>query len=162
MCGTCDSPDWDHCKGGSCRAGTGFSKPGGASDPYFCTKTGYNYYSQTSQKWEPCGRSPDIPATYEMGNSTNVTVQAMTISPSNQVSTCTGGNGDYIYYGDLTGPSVLTIIHPGVTDNVFFWQIRLMYEVITFDKWATTNQILTQFNYNISVGNYSDNITNTG
>jgi hypothetical protein len=121
--------------------------------PFECRKSGYNYYSGDT-KWEPCGRSPDIPSAYTMGVSTNVTLRSLTISPST-VDNCS----EYFYYS-LKGPDVFRITHPGVSDDVFFWQVRIIYGVITIEEWPETIQIQTQFNTNISEVVRRNNVTN--
>lgn len=46
----CDDITYAGCKGGGCRTGSGFEMPGGASDPFYCVKRWYNYYSG-DPKW---------------------------------------------------------------------------------------------------------------
>ncbi len=39
----------------------------------------------------------------------------------------------YTYFGDLRGGDTMSITHPGVIDNVYYYQIRIIYGLIAFD-----------------------------
>lgn len=143
-CGGCNGVAYNQCTGGSCKSGTQFVQPAVTAGGYACVKKTYAYYS-TGVKWEPCAISPDIPTSYDMGTSINITVQTLTMSfPT--TSTCLGSGSDvYTYFGDLTGVDVMTITHPGVVNNVYYWQVRIIYGMIAFDQWNQNTIITTTF-----------------
>ena len=136
LCGgvsQCDDVTYAGCKGASCNTNTHFVKPGGAPATYYCTKKTYHYFSG-DVKWEPAGLSPDIPlAAYGAlyGANSNITASALTIGPDTQ-DECVDGANTYTYY-NLSGPDVLIIIQPAFSTNMNFYQIRIIYEVITFE-----------------------------
>ncbi len=125
-CSGCSGVNYNDCQGTGCRTGSGFSKPSSAGGTYTCTRSWYTYYS-TGAKWEPCAQSPDIPGTFTMGKSVNITIMPLTMSLTTQ-QTCSGGGWEsYIYFGDLRGGDVMLVTHPGVIDNVYYYQIRIIY-----------------------------------
>ncbi len=144
-CSGCNGVNYNSCSGTGCRSGSGFSKPGSAGSTYTCTRSWYTYYS-TGAKWEPCAQSPDIPGTFTMGTSVNITIQPLTMSVTTQQTCSDGGWEIYIYFGDLRGGDTMLVTHPGVIDNnVYYYQVRIIYGVITFDEWDQNTIITTTF-----------------
>ena len=132
LCSNCWGVNYNECLSG-CRSGTGFSKPGSAFGTFSCVKSWYSGYYSTNAKWQPCGRSPNIPSTYAMGNTVNVTVEPLTSDPA-PAGNCNGwSKGNYNYYGDYAATAAVSITRPAVIDPVYFWQVRLIYSVITLN-----------------------------
>lgn len=118
VCGGCNDLTYTNCTGGSCRNAVAFSKPAGAGGTYSCVKTPYTYYS-TGAKWEPTAITPDIPMTYDMGTTVNITVQPLTPSPAT-IGTCINSSTTYSFY-TLFGGDTFSVSHPGVVGNVFYY-----------------------------------------
>jgi hypothetical protein len=68
-----------------------------------------------------------------MGTRINITVHTLFLSlPATAI--CQGNSTEtYNYYGDLKGGDTMSITHPGVIDNVYYYQIRIIYGLIAFD-----------------------------
>ena len=58
---------------------------------------------------------------------------------------CNSGSYDYTYYGNLLKTDVVTFSYSGVVDTVYYWKIRLIYWVITIDKWDSNSKLTTTF-----------------
>ncbi len=78
-----------------------------------------------------------------MGTSVNITIQTLTMSIPT-ILNCTYGT-NYNYFGDLQGGDTILITHPGVIDNVNYYQVRILYGVITFDEFNLSTLIKTTF-----------------
>ena len=68
-----------------------------------------------------------------MGNTVNVTVEPVTIDPAPSGNCDGGSKGNYIYYGNYAATAAVSITRPAVIDPVYFWQVRLIYSVITLN-----------------------------
>ena len=66
-----------------------------------------------------------------MGTTTNITVQPITPSPAT-TGTCANSTDTYTFYS-LKGGDIFIASHPGVVGNVFYYQVRIIYGVITLD-----------------------------
>jgi hypothetical protein len=101
-----------------------------------------------------------------MGTTVNITFSQLSIGLGT-TTTCTNGWSTYIFYGGLTGPDIFTVNHPGVSGNVFYWQVRIIYGIITVDNWNTNTIITTTFDtdptttqFNNQLGNQRSRVCN--
>lgn len=131
VCSQCDGPAYNQCKGTGCRGGTSFVKGTVTGSNFDCIKASYTYYS-TGAKWEPTAVSADVPSPtpYSMNTTINITLSTLSLSMGTSKN-CSNGWTSYTFFGGLTGPDVLTINHPGVSGNVFYWQVRIIYGIFT-------------------------------
>ena len=150
LCSQCDGPAYSQCRGTICRSGTSFIRGTVTGSNFECTKAPYTYYS-TGAKWEPTAVTTDVPAPtpYTMGTTVNITLSTLSLS-TGATKTCSNGWTSYTYFSGLTGPDTLTINHPGVSGNVFYWQVRIIYGIITEDNWNTNTNITTTFDTNLT------------
>lgn len=75
-------------------------------------------------------------------------------------TTCNGGSAGeiYTYFGDLRGGDIMTISHPGILDNVYYYQVRLIYGLIAIDQWDQNTIITTTFLTNTTSTVYTNQL----
>jgi hypothetical protein len=59
----------------------------------------------------------------------NLTVNTLTVTGALLTGTC----GPYTFYGILLQNSKLTVTHPGISNTVYFWRVRIIYWLMTID-----------------------------
>lgn len=62
---------------------------------------------------------------------------------------CANSTDTYTFFA-LKGGDTFSVVHPGVVGNVFYYQVRIIYGIITLDEFPTTLTITTTFTSNLS------------
>lgn len=61
------------------------------------------------------------------------------------IGSCANGWVDYRFYGPLAATDPFTISSFGVSGNVYYYQVRIIYGLITIDGWNGNTKITTTF-----------------
>jgi hypothetical protein len=89
----------------------------------------------------------------------NLTVNTLFIGST--ASSTTMSCGTFSVYGNQLKTDSYLVTHPGVTDNVAFWQVRIRYWLITIDRIDSTAKSVTTFLSNASSLPYIISIDNS-